>query len=64
MTPLDAIAGARHPDPFSFLGPHVVGDRVTIRAYLPAAETVSGWIIPFVKCGAGSPGDGMKQAMT
>ena len=40
-TTLDAIAGARHPDPFSFLGPHLVDGRVTIRAYLPAAETVS-----------------------
>ena len=41
MTPLDAIADARHPDPFSYLGPHLVDGGVTIRAYLPSAETVS-----------------------
>jgi 1,4-alpha-glucan branching enzyme len=41
MTPLEAIAGARHPDPFSYLGPHLVDGRVTIRAYLPSAEAVS-----------------------
>jgi 1,4-alpha-glucan branching enzyme len=38
---LDAIAGARHPDPFSFLGPHVVEGGVCVRAMLPHAEEVS-----------------------
>ncbi len=37
---LDAIAAARHPDPFSVLGPHLENGRVTIRAYLPDAERV------------------------
>ena len=38
---LDAIAGARHSDPFSVLGPHMERGRLTIRACLPAAEAVS-----------------------
>jgi 1,4-alpha-glucan branching enzyme len=41
MTALDAIAAARHADPFSVLGPHVERGRLTIRACLPAAEAVS-----------------------
>ena len=43
-TALDALAGARHPDPFSLLGPHILagGDgRVVVRALLPGAESVS-----------------------
>ena len=36
----DALAGARHSDPFAFLGPHVEDGRVVIRAFLPAAERV------------------------
>ncbi len=38
---LDAIASARHSDPFSVLGPHVQHDHVVIRAVLPWAERVS-----------------------
>jgi 1,4-alpha-glucan branching enzyme len=41
MSTLDALAAARHGDPFSVLGPHVERGRVTIRAYLPAAESIS-----------------------
>jgi 1,4-alpha-glucan branching enzyme len=41
MTALDAIAAAKHEDPFSVLGPHLEDGRVTIRACLPAAESVS-----------------------
>ncbi len=41
MSPLDAIAGARHADPFSVLGPHLDDGLLTIRAYLPAAESIS-----------------------
>jgi 1,4-alpha-glucan branching enzyme len=41
MTAIEAIATARHADPFSVLGPHVEGDRLTIRACVPAAEAVS-----------------------
>jgi len=37
--PLDAIAEARHADPFSILGPHVEGDQLIIRAFLPTAES-------------------------
>jgi 1,4-alpha-glucan branching enzyme len=40
-TALEAIATARHADPFSVLGPHVESGRLTIRACLPAAEAVS-----------------------
>ena len=40
-TALDAIASARHSDPFSVLGPHVQHDHVVIRAVLPWAERVS-----------------------
>ena len=35
----DIIAG-RHPDPFSVLGLHHVGGKLTICAFLPGAETV------------------------
>jgi 1,4-alpha-glucan branching enzyme len=41
---LDAIAGARHPDPFSFLGPHLEserGGRLVIRAMLPGAQAAA-----------------------
>jgi 1,4-alpha-glucan branching enzyme len=38
---LDTLAGARHADPFSVLGPHVENGRLVVRAILPAAEAVS-----------------------
>jgi 1,4-alpha-glucan branching enzyme len=34
------IAGADHPDPFSFLGMHAAGDGVVVRAFLPGARGV------------------------
>ncbi len=37
---LDALAGARHSDPFGVLGPHLDGDSLIIRAIQPAAERV------------------------
>ena len=37
-TALEAIASARHADPFSVLGPHVEHGLLTIRTCLPAAE--------------------------
>jgi len=36
----DALAGARHGDPFSVLGPHVENGAVVVRAYQPSAERV------------------------
>jgi 1,4-alpha-glucan branching enzyme len=36
----DALSGARHPDPFSILGPHVEAGAVAIRAYHPSARLV------------------------
>ena len=36
----DALSGARHPDPFSILGPHVEAGAVVIRAYHPSARRV------------------------
>ena len=36
----DALAAARHPDPFSVLGPHTVERGVCIRAMLPYADRV------------------------
>jgi 1,4-alpha-glucan branching enzyme len=36
----DALAGARHPDPFSVLGPHTDAGPLVIRTYQPAAERV------------------------
>ncbi len=36
----NAIAGGRHADPFSILGPHVVDGAVVIRAFVPRAQTV------------------------
>ena len=41
MSALDAIAGARHADPFSVLGPHIERGQLTIRAYLPTAQEIS-----------------------
>ena len=38
---IDAIAGARHSDPFSVLGPHLIERGLCIRAMLPRAEHVS-----------------------
>jgi 1,4-alpha-glucan branching enzyme len=35
-----AIIEARHGDPFSVLGPHVVGDGVFARAFIPHADAV------------------------
>ncbi len=37
----DALAAARHADPFSVLGPHVDGGRLVIRAIFPAAQSVA-----------------------
>ncbi|TVR83708.1 MAG: 1,4-alpha-glucan branching protein GlgB [Rhodospirillales bacterium] len=39
---IDRIVSARHPDPFSFLGPHLAekGQGLVIRAYLPLAQRV------------------------
>jgi 1,4-alpha-glucan branching enzyme len=37
----DTLAGARHADPFSVLGPHVENGRLVVRAILPAADAVS-----------------------
>ena len=37
---LRALADARHPDPFSVLGPHVSDGRVLFRAFVPGAERV------------------------
>jgi 1,4-alpha-glucan branching enzyme len=36
----EALAGARHSDPFSVLGPHVERGRLVIRAIQPAARSV------------------------
>jgi 1,4-alpha-glucan branching enzyme len=38
---LDAIAGARHADPFAVLGPHIEQGRLTIRTCQPKADAVS-----------------------
>src|SRR4051812_44041378 len=38
---LEALAGARHSDPFSVLGPHVEADGVVIRTIDPAAERIA-----------------------
>jgi 1,4-alpha-glucan branching enzyme len=40
-TLFQALAEARHADPFGVLGPHVVPDGVVIRAIVPTAERVS-----------------------
>src|SRR6478735_4298899 len=36
----DALAGARHADPFGVLGPHLEGDTLSIRTFQPGAEKV------------------------
>jgi 1,4-alpha-glucan branching enzyme len=40
-TEYDALAGGRHRDPYSFLGPHVTDRGLVVRAFFPAAESVS-----------------------
>jgi len=37
---IEAIVGGYHGDPFSVLGPHPLGERLVIRAFLPQAESV------------------------
>ncbi|MBU9204063.1 1,4-alpha-glucan branching protein GlgB [Burkholderia multivorans] len=37
---IDALLGARHPDPFACLGPHAHDGRTIVRALLPGAEHV------------------------
>ena len=36
-----AIVGARHPDPFAILGPHVTAEGLVVRAFVPGAATLS-----------------------
>ena len=36
----DALAGARHADPFSLLGPHRENGSLVVRTFHPAAERV------------------------
>ncbi len=38
---LDTLAGARHADPFSVLGPHVERGRLVIRSIFPSAASVA-----------------------
>ncbi len=38
---LSAIVDGRHGDPFAVLGPHEVGGKLVIRAFLPAAASVA-----------------------
>ena len=40
VSPFEALAEARHRDPFGVLGPHVEGDHVVIRAIFPAADEI------------------------
>ncbi len=40
-TDIDALAAARHPDPFSFMGPHLTARGWAIRAFAPDAISVS-----------------------
>ena len=40
-TELDALAAARHSDPFAVLGPHRAADGLVIRTFQPAAERVA-----------------------
>ncbi|MBS7537843.1 1,4-alpha-glucan branching protein GlgB [Ancylobacter lacus] len=37
---VDALMGARHPDPFALLGPHETPDGVVIRAFVPDADSL------------------------
>ena len=37
---IDALAAARHPDPFAFMGPHLTPDGWAIRAFAPDAISV------------------------
>jgi len=45
---LDALASARHSDPFAVLGPHIDNGQVVVRALFPAADHVT-----FVSAAAG-----------
>ena len=46
----DALAGARHPDPFSVLGPHLEDGAIVIRAVQPSAARID-----VVRDGAATP---------
>ena len=50
---IEAIASARHADPFSLLGPHIEGDALVFRTCIPAADQVSvvygGGEVPMVR---------------
>ncbi len=51
----DALAEARHSDPFSILGPHIADHGVVIRAFFPQAEQVTivwsgGDAVPMRRC--------------
>jgi 1,4-alpha-glucan branching enzyme len=37
---IDALAHARHGDPFALLGPHLVAGGTAVRAFLPDADSV------------------------
>ena len=37
---IDALIGARHPDPFAVLGPHAIDGTTWVRALLPGASSV------------------------
>jgi len=37
---IEAILGARHPDPFAVLGPHAVAGGTALRVFVPGAEQV------------------------
>ena len=53
----DALAAARQADPFSVLGPHLVGKALVIRAFLPAAERVEVVAINLIAGVPGAPRD-------
>ena len=40
---MDAVVGARHGDPFSFLGMHATGDGLVVRVFQPHAVAV--WVV-------------------
>ena len=45
VDPLALLADARHPDPFSVLGPHPSAGGIVVRAMLPGAERVDGYLV-------------------
>lgn len=58
---IDALAQARHPDPFAVLGPHRSGDAIQVSAWLPGAQRVDAVLADGTLCPLAPVRDGFFQ---